>query len=90
MSHTRTPWYVKTVRVNVAIKNADGGYVVQGPSYVLDDLHHIVRCVNAHDNLVAALRELIQVEGHGECPVDGLHPDIAAAWRNARTALASS
>lgn len=48
---------------------------------------HIVRCVNAHDELVAALRDAIRVMDEGE--EDQLPPDLYfQVFKNARAALA--
>jgi len=44
-------------------------------------IEHIVKCVNAHDELVAALRGLIACRNRHETP-QGSH------WQNARRALA--
>ena len=50
------------------------------------DAAHIVKCVNAHDALVAALKALLIVAEHGEC--EAMHPDVADNM--ARAALAAA
>lgn len=91
-THTPTPWryspwHIEEGEPAVRAPDGEGGWIIATVNSD-ENAALIVRAVNSHAALIAALRTLIQVEGHGECPVDGLHPDIAAAWDQARAALA--
>jgi hypothetical protein len=62
-SHTPTPWIVNGKSIEYG-EGLSGGLVaacvedVFGNSIDDADMAHIVRCVNAHDDLVAALKDL--------------------------------
>ncbi len=60
-NHTPTPWYVETTAVYDA-KNllvTDTCFTGGRPGPNRANAAHIVKCVNAHDELVAALRSVI-------------------------------
>lgn len=82
--HTPTPWkFSQTHAHTLTIRHADGGgeYVAEirvgdTPELLLTDeanARFIVRAVNAHDDLLEALRDLIEwqaVEHEDGCPED--------------------
>jgi hypothetical protein len=81
-THTPTPWFAQGKLIVGA--TPDDGQI--GAAYDLEDAAHIVLCVNAHDDLVAALRAMLIVYEHGEC--EAMHPDVAENM--ARAALAEA
>jgi hypothetical protein len=69
--HTPTPWC--TMYSGTVIRGFDGTDVAIGLNRLgpRDNAAHIVRCVNAHDELVAALR---MIESYGnDMPMDSTH-----------------
>jgi hypothetical protein len=93
--HTPTPWHVNKDDP-AAIFNSMGGYVtridgnaVQTRAAIEANAAHIVRCVNAHDELVAALNTAVQCM---ELEARMINPSAAEAWahpiKQARAALA--
>ena len=64
-AHTPTPWVVSQTCGARILFNGSAGIdcvdaTAPGPEEArYRDVAHIVRCVNAHDELVAALRELV-------------------------------
>lgn len=91
MSHTPTPWYAsKTEGKGRAYIAATGiGNVVDAGSVSHGDAAHIVRCVNAHDELVAALRAIVaawEAVGPMEQVPESINVD--ELWDAARVALA--
>lgn len=87
-THTPTPWYINIRTRSCSIESGDRDYEVA--DHVGDvDAVHIVRCVNAHDALVAALAEFLDL-----CPRmsddDPIAPALADACCIARAALAAA
>lgn len=90
-AHTPAPWHVQHprgfVRPQVWCQQGLLFYVEQlpgGEAEAKANAAHIVHCVNAHDELVAALRFCVQYDG-GECLGD--HP---AQLEAAHAALAKA
>jgi hypothetical protein len=86
--HTPTPWQARSVRhdlgryeIGSVDLNGAGDYAAL--AYSAADAAHIVRCVNAHDELVAALRDLCDATDRPPLP-----SVLANAYDNARAALA--
>lgn len=66
MKHTPTPWKTNTaIHPDDQVFSADGAIVADckwtkhNPDIRSANAEHIVRCVNAHDDLAAALEELL-------------------------------
>lgn len=62
--HRQTPWkrsYRSDFADGAIIRSADDAFVCGGKS---EDIAHIVKCVNAHDGLVQALREIAAFDCH--------------------------
>lgn len=57
MNHTSTPWSVSTHSQSIWGGPSMARLVARIPRE--SDAAHIVRCVNAHDNLVAATKSMI-------------------------------
>ena len=88
-SHTPTPWTIVNAPRNAGLHGriyARGSVVadvhIQPDGIDAANAAHIVRCVNAHDKLVAALRDLLNAcEGIG----GGINSDGAMnRWTNAK------
>ena len=79
-SHTPTPWVIG-VKQNFEVRSQDlngaGDYV--GEMYSHSDAAHIVRCVNVHDKLVAALQNIVQSVPNGRNRFAMHLQDIASA-----------
>jgi hypothetical protein len=89
MKHTPTPWKVCRHSDNgelVVRSKSDQGIVAncQCDSYSLDNqagleqeckanAEHIVKCVNMHDELVDALKAMVEDAGYAGATHDGLH-----------------
>lgn len=97
--HTPTPWVeLYRAEYGAVLVGADGRPVCSlnsgwAMSPRAENVEHIVRCVNAHDELVAALDALVGIRAG----TDATHEDAyramfkgvgAAAWDQARAALA--
>jgi len=82
-THTPTPWRIRDCG-NTEIIGANGRTVetLPGASY---NAAHIVRCVNAHDELVAALRKAERVLNHIGAASGSEH---IGAWEAVRDAIA--
>lgn len=62
-AHTPTPWFHETRRTLARIQGtAAPGERLVASGVSPEDAEHIVRCVNAHDELVEALRKIVDVE----------------------------
>lgn len=97
--HTPTPWRVtrRHYKSLPHLVGPNGRYVMNAAprgtyhrSEVLQvaDAEHIVRCVNAHDELVAALRAVetfLMVQGHAGCANSSLFQQVCAALAKARS-----
>jgi Tat protein secretion system quality control protein TatD with DNase activity len=76
-SHTPTPWKVGDkyhADIYQQIPSGQGSRIASCMAYLTGNeaynAAHIVHCVNAHDELVAALQDVSQTlawVGHGEC-----------------------
>lgn len=93
-THTPTPWTAddgavwygdRPIRVLIADCSPAGGN-----DHAIGDAAFIVRCVNAHDDLVSIAEELAVALGalmidkeHGEC--EAMHPDVADGLAQAAT-----
>ena len=84
MNHTPTPWTQDDRRIldpqgrQIAVCHSDFIGKVSGAQ----DAAHIVKCVNAHDELVAALRQAERFVWHqvdGDGPANALHELIVSA-----------
>jgi hypothetical protein len=87
--HTPTPWRAETnpfgkpFVVGVNFEN-----VIPTGCVGITDAAHIVRCVNAHDELVAALDEMVAMFGNGgPSAAQLIYGDNMAAIDRARAAL---
>jgi hypothetical protein len=95
-THTPTPWRVsngttgryRSPTTTIAVDHASGVEqtvaTMAGISASKADAAHIVRCVNSHDALVAALRALLDENTGGSHGLPAYHADVIAA----RAALA--
>lgn len=103
-AHTPTPWHVNDAdESHVIIQDDKGEYVahVADPYFSVASgkcakrAAHIVRCVNAHDALVAALKRLVENVEAADDPLSLMHylavvaPDTEV-WVQARAALAQA
>jgi hypothetical protein len=89
MSHTPTPWLVER-RTIITDKSAAIAYAStsRAMEYAEGNAAHIVRCVNAHDELVAALRAIADSwPAHGSMTVNAIADAMA---EKARAALAKA
>tara|TARA_R110000868_G_scaffold151523_2_gene376051 strand:+ start:499 stop:807 length:309 start_codon:yes stop_codon:yes gene_type:complete len=97
MTHTKTPWQVAAqgkieglnfagCRVKSIVQHSDSaaGSITTTVAEIIgeDDAAHIVRCVNSHDALVAALELVLEYR------VPKINPLSDAAILSARAALA--
>jgi hypothetical protein len=71
MKHTPTPW---TISKNHCAFRGKPGYLI-GDTEIEEDTAHIVKCVNLHDELVAALEDF-SIEDCPSCSGTGReYPD---------------
>jgi hypothetical protein len=83
-NHTPTPWRVTTTAYGrPLIESSDGTEICKLFSYNSEGYataDHIVRCVNAHDELVAALEYALSLlEGYPDSATDPICTAIARA-----------
>ena len=84
-SAKHTPWRASrhTVAGNPGIDDSRGASIASADTREARDA--IVRCVNSHDDLLAALRDLLDV-----IAVDALIPESVAYMKQARAAIAKA
>jgi hypothetical protein len=82
-AHTPTPWFIVANHTKDQYEFVGGKdqCLLAGHSSHQPDAQHIVRCVNAHDDLIAALQDIAQQT----CPPDSIGYAMA---QKARAALA--
>ena len=81
-AHTPTPW--RATKINGkrdCLVNALGGRITYFDDDAVRAMEHAASCVNAHDKLVAALRDLLTYCDKGD-------PSYAQGRQNARALLA--
>lgn len=81
MSHTPAPWFYDTEGRRAFLLDIDGAtigeLVTPGMNDATRDVEHIVRCVNAHDDILAALERLVYWYARRHGDDDLLMPTIA-------------
>lgn len=96
MSHTIAPWSFHTEGRRAFILDADGAtigeLVAPGQNCPVADVAHIVKCVNAHDDLLHALYTALPfVEDAESLPPDAYKPGaIDRAVKQTRDALSKA
>jgi len=82
--HTPTPWFVHSGTA-IASRDGDGGRVADTPwgwPHSAADAEHIVRCVNAYDDLVAAVK-VLSAGWSDEEDTKGVMPASQVKWARA-------
>lgn len=75
MTHTPTPWRIEDWHGDTQITGSNGDLICIDTTFYpvapsIDDMNHIVKCVNMYDALVEALRELLELTGDPENDAD--------------------
>lgn len=96
MKHTPTPWIADCIGSSDAGENPvdvfdigpeQRGVLMQRVATVAgNDAQFIVKAVNAHDELTAALRDVVNMHAMP----DGMYRDMTGAMKRAREALAKA